>query len=759
VKKVKFILPHFPLARQGVGCKTCTLFFCAICNYDMLKCNLTMDNAHKQTTTTEINTDNCVVRVAVPLAIPKVLDYTWQGKTQPETGMFVEAPVGNQKTHGIVVDLPKESAFKKLKSATFIDVPKLTKQTVSFWQWVCRYNLCLPGDALRASLIKAQVPELPTEEVIYLYKTPKKKPTNQQQKVIDALQYQSFSTQTQIAELVGVSTSVVNGLMKQGVLTKKEKLPQPPKPTFNLLPLSEPQQKAANAVIQSEKDVFLLDGTMGSGKTEVYFEIIADKIKTGKQSLVLVPEIALTPQWIDRFKKRFGFKPIIWHSSISEKARQKAWWDVLTDRAPVIIGARSALFMPFHNLGLIVVDEEHDNSYKQEDVFRYNGRDMAIVAASIWQCPIVLASGTPSLETWHNAKTGKYIHLEIPGRHVKNPPQLKMVDIKHSGLEKDCYLTSDFIRRIESRLARGEQSLLFLNRRGVAPLMLCGDCGHRIDCPSCDASLVVHGERLICHHCGFKEHIPENCPKCHKDALRTFGPGTRKIMEEVNKHFPLARVEVADSDAIHTHNQMGALLEKMEGKEVDILIGTQMITKGHHFPDLTFVGIIDADMGLAHGDMCAAEKTFQLLMQVSGRAGRAEKEGEVLLQSYQPNHPLYNALINRERDAFLELELQNRKEWGDPPFGRMIGLILSGKNEQHVIQAGRTLVQNKPQEEGLQVLGPAPAPMTKLRDNYRYRILVKSPKSAQKQVQNWLANTPISSKVRVIVDVDPVSFY
>lgn len=730
----------------------------------MLKYLLTMDNIQTSLNLPKNTIQACVVRVAVPLALPKLLDYNWQETEmykQPQKGMFVEVAVGSKKIHGIIVDLPESSPFKKLKNATPLNVPVLSQQTSSFWQWVCRYNLTMPGDALRASLIKSQVPDLPEpEEVIYLAGKIETKPTVQQQKVIDAFKNQAtFSTKTEIAKIAQVSVGVVDGLFKKGTLAKKHIEIKEPEYKFNLLPLSDPQKDASAAIINAETGTFLLDGTMGSGKTEVYFEVIANAIKQGKQSLILVPEIALTPQWIDRFQKRFGFKPVIWHSSIGEKSRKKAWWDVLQGNAPVVIGARSALFMPFQNLGLIVVDEEHDNSYKQEDVFRYNGRDMAIVCANIWKCPVVLASGTPSLETWHNAKTGKYTHLHIPGRHVKNPPTLEMIDIKQSGLEKDKYLTRPLIQEIEKRLAREEQSLLFLNRRGVAPLMLCSDCGHRLDCPSCDASLVVHGERLVCHHCGFKEHIPEDCPKCNANKLRTYGPGTRKIMEEINEYFPLAKIAVADSDAIYSHIQMGALLEKMEKKEIDILIGTQMITKGHHFPDLTFVGIIDADMGLAHGDMRAAEKTFQLLMQVSGRAGRAEKEGQVMLQSYQPDHLLYTSLIARDRDAFLDLELNNRKEWGDPPYGRMIGLILSAKNENEVIQAGRILIQHKPTQQGIQVLGPAPAPITRLRDNYRYRILIKSQTNAQKQVQEWLAKVPISSRVRVIVDVDPVSFY
>lgn len=720
-----------------------------------------MDNAHTSQKSLLIDTKPCVVRVAVPLALPKLLDYFWDSQAKPKIGMFVEISVMNKKIHGIIVDLPASSSFKRLKPAVEITgVPILTKQTTNFWQWVCRYNLSYPGDALRAALIKAKVPEKALLEVIFLAASPQKKLTSQQQKVIDSLKNeQVFNTKTELANMANVSVGVVNGLFKQGIIAKKQVETTTIKPVINLLPLSDSQQSAADTIIKANNGIFLLDGTMGSGKTEVYFEIIADVIKNKQQSLVLVPEIALTPQWIDRFKQRFGFKPIIWHSSIGEKERRNAWWSVINGTAPVIIGARSALFLPFNNLGLIVVDEEHDSSYKQEDVFRYNGRDMAIVCANIWNCPVVLSSGTPSLETWHNTKIAKYTHLKIPARHVKKPPTIEMVDIKQSGIDKDKYLTPKLINEITKRLAKNEQSLLFLNRRGVAPLMLCGGCGTRMDCPSCDASLVVHGERLVCHHCGFKEHIPENCPKCNEDKLRTFGPGTRKILQEVSIHFPLAKIEVADSDSITNHKKMGELLNKMDKKEVDILIGTQMITKGHHFPDLTLVGIIDADMGLAHGDMKSAERTFQMLMQVAGRAGRAEKEGQVILQSYQPDNPLYKAIINRKRDEFFDLELKNRKDWGDPPFGRLISLILSGKNEQEVIQVSRTLIQNKPTKDGMQILGPAPAPLTKLRDNYRYRILIKSEFSSQKYVQEWLAKTPVSSRVRIVIDVDPVSFY
>jgi len=475
----------------------------------------------------------------------------------------------------------------------------------------------------------------------------------------------------------------------------------------------------------------------------------------------LVPEIALTPQWLKRFEARFGFQVDAWHSSIGEKARRKTWWRVHEGKARVVVGARSALFLPYRDLRFIVVDEEHDTSYKQEEGFRYHGRDMAVALARHWSCPVVLASATPSLETWHNAHQGKYQLLHLPSRFsAAVTPDIKLIDMRQNGPEeKDCFLSPVVRDELLKRLNNGEQSLVFLNRRGTAPLLICSACGHRAECPDCSTSLVVHGRYLECHYCGFHEHIPDACPSCAEEGrMRSFGPGTRKIMEEVQRLFPDARVAVADSDAITTTKKMAELVEQMESGEIDILVGTQMVAKGHHFPNLTFVAVIDSDMGLGRGELRVAEHTFQMLMQVSGRAGRAEKAGAVYLQSYMPEHPLFQALLQCDRDGFLNMELTARQIWNDPPFVRQVALILSGKNEQDVQASARALAMDLGKKEGLEVMGPIAAPLARLKGKYRYRLLIKSTQHIQKDVLSTLSSVLLAKAVRLDIDVNPVSF-
>jgi len=512
---------------------------------------------------------------------------------------------------------------------------------------------------------------------------------------------------------------------------------------------------------------FLLDGITGSGKTEVYFDVIADLLESADdtgQVLVLVPEIALTPQWLQRFADRFGFTPAVWHSTLGQGARYRTWWNVLEGKARVVIGARSALFLPFTDLRLVVVDEEHDSSYKQEDNFRYHGRDMAIVRARLAACPVVLASATPSLETWHHAITGKYRHLTLHSRHgTAVLPTVRVVNLRETPTPRaDEFMAPPLRAAVAERLEKGEQSLLFLNRRGFAPVVICRACGHQVQCPSCSATLVVHGAYLQCHHCGFHEAYPSQCAHCGvADKLVAYGPGTRKILQEVEALWPTARCQVVDRDSVTTPGAMQDVVQRMEAGEIDILIGTQMIAKGHHFPGLTLVGVIDADMGLAHGDLRAAERTFQLLTQVAGRAGRGEVPGEVFLQTHTPEHPLFAALAAMDRDKFFRLELDGRKAGGFPPFGRLVALILSGAEEGAVQLAGQALARSLPIEGQGTLYGPAPAPLARLKDKYRYRLLLQTPLGKQPHglVQAWLKGTPIPKGVRVDVDVDPQSFF
>ncbi len=646
------------------------------------------------------------VQVIVPRAIPTVLDYRWADNTPPQPGMFVHVPVGTKHITGVVTEVMAQSAFQNLKNATpHPTAPPLKPQMLAFLRWAARYNLCPPGEPLRALLVKSDVPS-----------PPRKIPTDD--------------------------------------------LPATPQ----LLALNAAQQTALTHIRNYQNtQPILLDGVTGSGKTEVYFHLIAEHLaaQPAAQILVLLPEISLVPQWLKRFQAQFQFTPTAWHANLTPAQRKQAWWDIAQNRARVIVGARSALFVPFQQLSLIIVDEEHDGSYKQEDGFRYHGRDMAVVLAKIWDIPVILSSATPSLETWHNVQKGKYHKVNLPSRHGQhNLPDVHLIDLRENKPAKDQFLSPLLLEKLTETYQRGEQSLVFLNRRGNAPLLLCTACGYRRDCPRCDATVTVHGDRLICHYCGYTEAWPETCPQCHaENSWRLFGPGTRRLIEEIQNHLPTARWAVADSDAIQTTQQQKALIEQILNQDIDILIGTQMMAKGHHFPHLTLVGVVDGDMGLTHGDLRAAEKTFQLITQVAGRAGRAAAPGHVYIQTHQPEQPLFKALQQHNRAAFYAEELRTREDWQDPPFTRMIALILQGKHEKDVQYAGRVLVQNAPTSKDVVILGPAPAPISKIRDNHRYRILIKGQRNLQKDIKNWLENTATPPNVRIIIDVEPQSFF
>ena len=746
------------------------------------------------------------VRVAVPRHLPTMLDYKWIDAQSPQVGQLIEVPLGKQHVHAVVMELLQTSPYKDLKVATPIHELEntLAIPTVEFYRWMARYTLSAPGDPIRAALPRNQMPEKPVLPVHYAAcEQTDARMTPQRQKVFNAAVL-APATSAQLAQKAGVSSAVVRGMVQAGLLVpvavehKKEAIQ-----FHGIAPdLSNEQQVAADVVhaaVEAKKfKPLLLDGVTGSGKTEVYFDVMAKLLQEDEQAqiLVTVPEISLTPQWLQRFEDRFGFKPLVWHTYVTDKQRRETWWDIFSGTGRVVVGARSALFLPFRQLRLVVIDEEHDPSYKQDEQFRYHGRDMGVALASHWKCPVVLASATPSLETWKNALDGKYTHLTLPTRHgnVEMPP-VDLIDLKQEKLPRDDFLSPQLLGKIEETVKRGEQALIFLNRRGNAPILVCTDCGEQRGCSSCSATLTVHGDKLVCHHCGYTEPWPDHCPTCEEgrrsaqgkiegtqgqnaaksgnegkeaetDAeseklsqnWRPYGPGTRRIMTEISTKLPHVRVAIADSDAIDSPAKQKQLVEDIQQQQVDVVIGTQMMAKGHHFPNLTLVGVIDGDMGLSHGDIRAAEKTFQLLTQVAGRAGRGEKKGRVMIQSYQPDQQLFQSLQAYDRDAFYEYELEARKEWGDPPFGRLVALIISGANENMVQQAAQKLAQKAPQEDGVVVLGPAPAPLVKLRDKYRYRLLVKGNKPLQKYVKGWLESVPLPYQIRVVVDVDPLSF-
>ncbi|MCH9020144.1 MAG: primosomal protein N' [Proteobacteria bacterium] len=508
----------------------------------------------------------------------------------------------------------------------------------------------------------------------------------------------------------------------------------------------------------------VLDGVNGSGKTEVYFAAIAAALEAGRQALVLLPEIALSAQLLGRFAERFGAEPALWHSDLTRALRRRTWRAVATAEARVVVGARSALFLPFPELGLIVVDEEHDASYKQEVGVVYHARDMAVVRARLESAPVVLSSATPSLETTINAESDRYRLLRLPQRHgAAGMPAIEAVDMRRAGLPATRWLSPPLTQALAETLAAGEQAMLFLNRRGYAPLTLCRACGHRMGCPNCSAWLVEHrhGGRLQCHHCGYAARLPGACPSCRaEDRLAACGPGVERLAEEVAGAFPEARVAVMASDTMMGPNAAADLVRRVTAHGIDLLIGTQIMAKGHHFPLLTLVGVIDADLGLSGGDLRAAERTYQLLHQVAGRAGRADHPGRVLLQTYMPDHPVMEALIAGDRDRFLALEAADRRARAMPPFGRLAALIVSGPNEDSVRRAALALARAGPRSGGVEVLGPAPAPISLLRGRYRYRLLLKAPRATpvQRLLRGWLAGVALARNLRVQVDVDPYSF-
>lgn len=721
-----------------------------------------------------------IIRVAVPLYLPKTLDYIWAAEGVPAPYQVVEVPVGTKTYHGMVVDVVadppltnksgKKINYKEAKPADGIIFPEATGR---FYEWVSRYNFTFPGEGLRAALQAGKLPPQPTPETyLVLGDVTVEKPTVLQQKVLACVaEGGAFESQAHLAAFVGCSTGVVKTLLEKGALKQVEAAqitaPQkkaPPQQGAGVV-LAADQAHAANSVLAAMNTnryhTFLLDGVTGSGKTEVYFDVIEHLLQqpTG-QALVLLPEISLTPQWLDRFEKRFGFVPNVWHSAVSQGGRKKTWWGAFEGRVRVVVGARSALFLPFRDLKLIVVDEEHDPSFKQEEGFRYNGRDMAIVRAKLAACPVLLASATPCLESWHNAQQGRYTLLPLKSRYGHATlPDIQTIDLTKAPMKADSFISPPLRHEIAKTLENKQQVALFLNRRGFAPLLICRSCGYRVNCPSCSASMVVHGHRLQCHHCGLTEPYPEVCGQCHKpDTLHPFGPGTRKVMQEVQGLFPEARVAAVDRDSVTTPEDMRQVVEKMQTQQLDILVGTQMLAKGHDFDHLTLVGVIDADMGLAHGDLRAAERTFQLLTQVSGRAGRRETKGKVLLQTHTPEHPLFKALISMNRDAFLNLELRGRQMTGFPPFGRLTALILSGENENAVTAAARKLATTLPSQKDATLYGPAPAPLMRLKDQYRYRLLLRSANAPHELLQKWLQAAHLPKGVRVDVDIDPQSF-
>ncbi len=720
-----------------------------------------------------------LVGVLTTQPLDRVLDYK-----APEggcwLGAFVEVPLGPRKVLGVVWG-PGQGDYDRARVRAVIrvlDVAPMAPDMREFLERAATYTLTPMPAMLRLATRAPGLGDAPSMRKVYrLGGALPDRMTTAREKVLGVLRaYGGLSfTLGELAEMAGVSSSVVKGLVKQGAVCEEDAPRDTPyprlDPDYGGKTLTAAQEQAAAALRKGISarvyGTTLLKGVTGSGKTEVYLEAVAEALRAGRQALVLLPEIALTEQFLTRIEARFGMKPAEWHSGVTMTERRRCWKMVGQGGCQVVVGARSALFLPFRDLGLIVVDEEHDTSYKQEDGVLYNARDMAVLRASLTGGQVVLASATPSLESWANAEAGKYARLDLTDRFGEAVmPEMAAIDMRLEDLPGGKWVSPTLKSAVDQRIARGEQALLFLNRRGYAPVTICRACGHQIGCDHCDATMVEHRflKRLMCHQCGETKPMPSVCPNCEaEDRLAPVGPGVERLEEEARALWPEARVVVLSSDLFGSARALKEAIEGIAAGEADIIIGTQLVAKGHNFPKLTLVGVIDSDLGLQGSDLRAAERTFQLLRQVAGRAGRAEVPGEALLQTFQPEHPVIRAILGGDEEAFWAAEAAERKAAGVPPYGRMAGIILSSPEAQAVFDLGTEMARNDAplRRIGAQVFGPAPAPIARIRGRHRVRLLVKADKAAplQQALAQWVAQFRLKGDLRLAIDIDPQSFY
>ena len=733
-----------------------------------------------------------IADILIPVAVDQVYSYRVPPRMALAAGDFVEVPLGTRQTVGVVWALRGGPGGANLKPVDGrFDLPAISAHLRAFVDWVAHWTMSPRGMVLRMGVRAPQAagPE-PVRIGVRLCGPPPQRMTPTRTRVLAAAEGGLAFPKSALAEAAACSTGVIDSLVDEGTLEAVALPPEPVAlpcdPAFAVTDL-EPDQAAAaarlhDAVAARDFSVTLLEGVTGSGKTEVYFEAIAAALAAGRQALILMPEIALTAQFLERFAARFGARPAEWHSAVAARKRARIWSGVAANEVKVVAGARSALFLPFADLAVIIVDEEHEAAYKQEDGVAYHARDMAVVRGRIEKAAVVLASATPSIETRVNAESGRYGHLRLTGRVGGRPlPVLAAVDLRVGGAPRGKWISPQLAAAMRATLERGEQALLFLNRRGYAPLTLCRACGHRFGCPNCSAWLVEHRFRraLVCHHCGHIERRPELCPECEApDSLTPCGPGIERLAEEVATLFPEARSLVLSSDFPGGTERLRRELADIATGGCDIIIGTQLVAKGHNFPLLTLVGVIDADIGLSTGDPRAAERTFQLLQQVTGRAGRFDRPGRGLVQTWQPEHPVIRALLSGDAERFYREETAQRQRAGLPPFGRLAALIVSGADraatEAHaraLINAAFALPRNGkwtlaaagglPDDSEILLLGPAEAPIAIIRGRHRFRLLIRAPRAADLQgfVHAVLAaGPPPRGGVRVAVDIDPQSF-
>jgi len=712
-------------------------------------------------------------QILFPVNVPGAFDYHIPLGMNVARGNFVFAPIGKQMKLGVVLGCIDDDGQRTLKDVAQPKAAKpLSDEMLKFITWTAQYNCVSPGLILR--MVMRNYKALDPSPLVTQFEPSGHLPskmTPARQAILD--KGGPFPARaSEISDRSGVSSGVIRGFETAGGLIAKS-LPVDapfgmPDIDFDRMTLTAAQDAAAEdlkrQVLKQDFNVSLLDGVTGSGKTEVYFEAIAQTLKMGSQVLVLVPEIALTQAGIKRFKARFGVEPAQWHSQLSDAMRRRVWRETAHGRARLIVGARSALYLPFQKLGLIVVDEEHDTSYKQEEGVIYNARDMAVVRGKISNHSIILASATPSLESLVNARTGRYAHVVLPERPgAVTLPEIRLVDLKDHQPEKGDYISRPLIEAAAKVLSRGEQAMLYLNRRGYAPLIICRNCGEKLKSPDTDSWLVQHRAkgRAMCHKTGFSMRMPKLCPECKADeSLVPVGPGVERVAEEAQRHFPTAKIEIFSSDTAGNTAEIQARMTRMEQGDIDILIGTQMVVKGHNFPKLTFVGVVDGDLSLVGGDPRAGERTYQTLVQVAGRAGRADKSGHALIQTHQPEHEALVALEAGDRDRFVTAELGLREMLLLPPYGKLAAIIISGPDKAKADSFAKQVVSAAPKAEDIEILGPSEPPIGRLRGLYRRRILVQSKDTVNlsKYMRIWRARVKIPYKYKLQVDIDPQSF-
>jgi primosomal protein N' (replication factor Y) len=714
------------------------------------------------------------VDVLLPVALDRSFTYAVPDDLTVVPGDVVRVPLGGRDAVGVVwdgvgVDVPAA----KLKSVLErLDRPAIPAQLRQFVDWVAAYTLSPRGIVLRMVARGREPSQEPPRVVFEPTGTAPSRRTAARDRVMAVVAGSPALAKAALAAEAGVSPGVIDGLVAEGALRRLELPPEGAPlldPNHRAAELSPGQRAAAEHLISSVREhafsATLVEGVTGSGKTEVYLEAVAEILRQGRQALVLLPEIALTGAVIDRFTARFGAAPFAWHSTLTSKQRGKTWEAVSTGEARVVIGARSALFLPFTDLALIVVDEEHDPAFKQEEVPIYHARDMAVVRATLADCPVVLVSATPSLETRANAARGRYRHLVLSERFGSRPlPVVATADLIARPAPRGRFIGPDLEAAVRATLDAGNQALLFLNRRGYAPLTICRACGHRLQCPNCSSWLVEHRYRglLICHHCGHDEPVPKACPSCGTaEKLAPVGPGVERLADEARAVFPEARLSVLSSDLMHGVDQLRGELRAIAEGEVDLVIGTQLVTKGHNFPGLALVGVVDADLGLGTADPRAAERTFQVLDQVTGRAGRGAVAGRAVLQTHDPRHPVMRSIVSGDREGFYGAEMEAREAAGLPPFGRIASLVISGPDRAATERHARSLVRAAPQADALRILGPAEAAIALLRGRYRFRLTVKAPRGFDLSgyIREWLSGAPKpSGAVSITADIDPLNF-